>query len=229
MPGPAQVPSRYFLDHDGRVFLVREGRVLRLPARDEVDFAFLEKRRLMLLGKEVVVGSPVAKHERPDWVWKDELPGMVDVDPLVRAAANLTLARVVAKGAFTRGPLERPDELLLVRPLVGFYRGQWSLPGGYLDYGETPEECLVRETLEELGVHGSVVRLLHLGSRVVPSGVHFLSFLFEGRLHSEEFHLKGDEIEDARWFPLEAALREVEGAVGSRGLEALRKEGARER
>ena len=30
--------------------------------------------------------------------------------------------------------------------------GTWSFPGGHLEYGETPEQCALREVAEECGV-----------------------------------------------------------------------------
>ena len=32
------------------------------------------------------------------------------------------------------------------------YANMWDLPGGHVEDGETPEECIVREMREELGV-----------------------------------------------------------------------------
>ncbi len=52
------------------------------------------------------------------------------------------------------------------------WRGGWELPGGRLEAGETPEECVAREVMEELGVHVSVGPLLNCWVYEVLPGHH---------------------------------------------------------
>lgn len=52
----------------------------------------------------------------------------------------------------TAAILLRGDDVLLARRPVGDrLAGHWELPGGKLEPGESPEECLARELTEELG------------------------------------------------------------------------------
>ena len=47
---------------------------------------------------------------------------------------------------------EARTEVLLIRKKRGLGQGKINGPGGKMDPGETPEQCAVRETQEELGV-----------------------------------------------------------------------------
>ena len=46
----------------------------------------------------------------------------------------------------------RRDDLLLVQRNRPPSEGLWTLPGGRLEPGETPEQCAIREVGEELGL-----------------------------------------------------------------------------
>jgi CTP:molybdopterin cytidylyltransferase MocA/ADP-ribose pyrophosphatase YjhB (NUDIX family) len=51
-------------------------------------------------------------------------------------------------------------KLLLVRRSIEPCRGLWTIPGGYVDLGESTQEAAVRETLEEAGVRVTLGKLV---------------------------------------------------------------------
>jgi ADP-ribose pyrophosphatase YjhB (NUDIX family) len=61
-----------------------------------------------------------------------------------------------------RGVVFRDAELLLVQERSG---GGWSLPGGWVDVGESPSAAVAREVLEESGYTVRPVKLLGLYDR----------------------------------------------------------------
>src|SRR5512135_180301 len=48
--------------------------------------------------------------------------------------------------------VERDGEVLLVKRKYEPRAGAWCLPAGFMEYGETPEHCAVRELEEETGL-----------------------------------------------------------------------------
>lgn len=55
-------------------------------------------------------------------------------------------------------------ELLLVQRSIEPRKGMWTLPGGYVETGETTEEAALRELSEETGLTGKGVSLMGVSS-----------------------------------------------------------------
>ncbi len=57
----------------------------------------------------------------------------------------------------TAAVIEKDGKILIAKRRIGDrHGGRWEFPGGKIDVGETPEECLKRELKEELGIEAEV-------------------------------------------------------------------------
>lgn len=101
------------------------------------------------------------------------------------------------------------DEVLLCRRAIEPRRGLWTLPGGFLENGETTLEGALRETLEEAGARIAIQGLYTLYNLPHIDQVHlfFLSRLLDldfksGRESLETALFREDEVPwDAIAFP----------------------------
>jgi 8-oxo-dGTP diphosphatase len=108
------------------------------------------------------------------------LDGEVPTAPMVRdalvALAPFRRQRLAAYALIRRG-----ESVLLTRVSArGFHTGAWTLPGGGVDHGESPQDTVRREVHEETGLDVEVGRLLGVHD------VHFSGTAPDGRF--EDFH-----------------------------------------
>ena len=88
------------------------------------------------------------------------------------------------------------NKVLATRRGYGAYKDWWEFPGGKLEDGESPEDALIREILEELNVEISVGKLLRTVEYDYP-GFHLVMHCFLCSISSGVLTL--NEHEDARW------------------------------
>lgn len=229
------------LENDGKILLVDDdGKGPQIPQMGRSEFDISDKIRLPTI-EEVGLMGIVWKERRinkirlgdenfivvyaipeiawpENWAWKDSVISDNAVDPVARESVYRTLHRVVSKVVIKNSK----NEILLAKVSRGFFTGCWTLPGGFVDYGEHPREAAQREAMEEIGVNiiisdpegESGEPRVGVDKRIVQSaifneeGINWVSFTYfcETDLTGQELSPKDDEIEDVRWFSIEEAL-----------------------
>lgn len=82
-------------------------------------------------------------------------------------------------------------------------RSEWELPGGRIEPGEMPEQCLVREFMEELSVRVTVQGLLDCYLFEVIPGKHVFIVTYGCRLAGPFEPAVSDEHQAIRLFPVD--------------------------
>ncbi len=96
--------------------------------------------------------------------------------------------------------------LMLRRSGVELGVGAWGVPGGHLDFGETPEQCAIREAHEETGLAVSDVRFVGITNDVFQAdGLHYITIWMRANSQSGEPTVTAPEESDqVGWFAWEA-------------------------
>jgi 8-oxo-dGTP diphosphatase len=117
--------------------------------------------------------------------------------------------------------LPGPDGVLLVKRRWAPAAGAWCLPAGFMEYGETPEHCAVRELKEETGIEGRLTGLFGVYAGFDDPRVRAVLILFTatregGRLRA------GDDATETGWFRLDRLPKRIAFAAHRRALEEYR-------
>jgi 8-oxo-dGTP diphosphatase len=128
-----------------------------------------------------------------------------------------------------------PDDpsVLLIRRGQAPLLGEWSLPGGVVECGETLRDAVVREAREETGLLVEVDEMLGVYERVIHDDdgrvrYHYVLLDFRCRMVGGELKA-GSDASDVRWFTRDElpALNLAYDAsdVLAKGLASARKQG----
>ncbi|MFI5736108.1 NUDIX domain-containing protein [Kribbella sp. NPDC051587] len=109
--------------------------------------------------------------------------------------------------------LIRDAEILLAqRQGTGYADGQWHMPSGHLEEGESATECAAREAHEETGIKVDPTSLqlghtMHRGheTELPRLGLFFVATAWEGEPVNAEPHKCGG----VEWFPLDELPAEM--------------------
>ena len=94
-------------------------------------------------------------------------------------------------------------EVLLIQRGNYPFKGDWALPGGFLDMDETLEEAIVRELEEETGLSNVELNQLFAFSTLGrdPRG-RTITITFYGTVDMNNSKVKAsDDARNAKWFP----------------------------
>jgi 8-oxo-dGTP diphosphatase len=103
----------------------------------------------------------------------------------------------------------RGREVLLIQRGKEPRKGQWSIPGGRMEFGETAIAAALRELNEETGVEAEILGLIDVVDSIDPAADwHGVLVDYAVRWVSGAA-VAGDDAMDAAFMPLDEALERV--------------------
>ena len=123
------------------------------------------------------------------------------------------------------GILKQDAKILLCRisDRVPHSVGKWTLPGGGIEFGESPEQAMIREVREETGLCATPVDVAGVDSLVVRNEEctrHGIRIIYNARHEPGALVFEQDGSTDCcRWFTQEEACKLPLVALAKVGLE----------
>lgn len=104
-------------------------------------------------------------------------------------------------GQSVTGVVIKEDKVLLARHTYGDGKGMLIIPGGYVNFGETPQEALVREYMEETQIEVKPMDIIG-----VRFNMHDWYIAFRAKYVSGEASSDHNENSEVLWIDINDAL-----------------------
>lgn len=92
----------------------------------------------------------------------------------------------------------RDGALLMARHGYARHDAPWAFPGGGIEPGELPEDALLREWREELGIVPSITGLIAVAHRALATDAHVL-YIYQVTCDTTDLHVDGVEVVGTGW------------------------------
>lgn len=106
-------------------------------------------------------------------------------------------------------------DVLLIRRGKPPRLGEWSIPGGRLEWGERVEDAALRELQEETGVRAEIAGLLEVVDGLFDAERHYVLIDYAALWRAGE-PAAGDDAAEARFWPAAEAIDLVSWAETKR-------------
>lgn len=100
---------------------------------------------------------------------------------------------------------DQDNRLLLGKRVSSHGSGSWGPAGGHLEYGESFEECAIREVLEETGIAIDNPKFVCVTNDVFDEAKHYISIFMSVNVANcgeSSIKLAGD-VEEWGWFSMD--------------------------
>lgn len=129
------------------------------------------------------------------------------------------MKQVTVSGAIIlrTNPETNKKEIFATQRGYGEYKGWWEIPGGKIEQGETPEECIVREIREELVTEVRAEKILGVVDYDYPNfhlTMHcILCTIVSGELklleHEAARWLDAENLRSVNWLPADQLILDI--------------------
>jgi len=97
--------------------------------------------------------------------------------------------------------LMKENQIVLVKRKFEPHKGGWSLPAGFMEYEESPEDTAIREVKEETNFDIRIDELFGVYPGFDDPRVHVVLIAYRGEILDGQL-VPGDDAEEVKLFPL---------------------------
>lgn len=120
-------------------------------------------------------------------------------------------------------------EILLTKSYKWKNGKLWIVPGGHIEWGESIASAAKREAQEEVGLNVDFNRIIYIHEAIFPKEFHkkghYIFIECECLVkNNQRVQVDNNEIQEAKWFSLEEALRQVTDSWTKKVLQILKTE-----